>query len=534
MMTDERFERLLRERIGLDAASIGSASIERAVRERVLALTPAFTPSPEADAGRRGAASGFAGSTAVPLTQAQRDAYWLHLCESEDEQQHLVEAVVVPETWFFRDREAFVALAKLARERHARWPDRTLRVVSLPCSTGEEPYSIAMALLDAGLPAGTFTIDAFDISARSLAHAARARYGRNAFRGHALEFRDHHFTIDANTWKLRDDVCATVRFARVNLFDPAIRARGPYDFVFCRNVLIYFDKDDQARAVDVLEQLLAHDGTLFVGPSETGALFRHAMQSARIPLAFAFHKTSAPPVDRVASLHALRTPLTGIASATHAPAAAVPVPRPTDKPATDAGARGHVVAGNTAAAAASASPASTQRAGAIKRAPTDASMRASLNTSVNTSRGMSLAGSYGTSAVRSPAPSTAPTSVASMSMSTVKAKPSSDARTAGLADVLRLADAGRLADATLAADAHLGTYGPSAEVFYLLGLIADADGRTADAAGLYRKTLYLDPSHYEALTHLSTLLESQGDAAGAQRLAERAARANIVRVSGHG
>jgi chemotaxis protein methyltransferase WspC len=121
-----------------------------------------------------------------------------------------------------------------------------------------------------------------------------------------------------------------------------------------------------------------------------------------------------------------------------------------------------------------------------------------------------------------------------MSMSTVKAKPSSDARTAGLADVLRLADAGRLADATLAADAHLGTYGPSAEVFYLLGLIADADGRTADAAGLYRKTLYLDPSHYEALTHLSTLLESQGDAAGAQRLAERAARANIVRVSGHG
>jgi chemotaxis protein methyltransferase WspC len=117
----------------------------------------------------------------------------------------------------------------------------------------------------------------------------------------------------------------------------------------------------------------------------------------------------------------------------------------------------------------------------------------------------------------------------------VPSTPASQATgTAALERVVKLADAGHLGDASIAADAHLTTYGPSPEVFYLLGLIADADGRKENAADFYRKTLYLDPAHYEALTHLATLLESQGDRAGANRLAERAARANHIRVSGHG
>ncbi|CAM2144542.1 putative biofilm formation methyltransferase WspC [Pararobbsia alpina] len=474
-MSDDRFERLLRERIGLDASSIGSASIERAVRERAFAWLLAqesAVPQPAA-------------STSAALTASQRDAYWLKLCESEDELQSLVEAVVVPETWFFRDREAFVALARMARERHARWPDRTLRIVSLPCSTGEEPYSIAMALLDAGLPASAFSIDAFDISARALEHAARAVYGRNAFRGHGLEFRDRHFTVDGTLWKLNDAVRRAVRFSRINLFDSAIRAHGPYDFVFCRNVLIYFDKDDQARAVDTLDRLLASDGTLFVGPSETGTLFRHAMQSARIPLAFAFHKSAAPPVDYAAALGALRSP-----SHRHTPSHPAQQVPPTASPHT----------------------------------PVHTTLHTPLTRVVNAMRNPVTATSSRPKAGK--APQAAPTQSPTPAAGGVDAMP--------LADALRLANEGRLREATLAADQHLSTYGPSAEVFYLLGLIADADGRAADAMGLYRKTLYLDPAHYEALTHLATLLESQGDVAGAHRLTERAARANTLRVSGHG
>jgi chemotaxis protein methyltransferase WspC len=72
-----------------------------------------------------------------------------------------------------------------------------LRILSLPCSTGEEPYSIAMALLDAGIPGDRFRVDAIDISARALERARAAVYGDNAFRGQPLDFRDRYFTPSA-------------------------------------------------------------------------------------------------------------------------------------------------------------------------------------------------------------------------------------------------------------------------------------------------------------------------------------------------
>jgi chemotaxis protein methyltransferase WspC len=452
-MSDDRFETLLRREIGLDAASIGSATIERAVRERMTALS-------NTGALRAGAAAEPANAEA---TRPQRDAYWVELCRSNEEQQRLIEAVIVPETWFFRDREAFAALAKLARERHARWPERQLRILSVPCSSGEEPYSIAMTLLDAGLPANAFSIEAIDISERNIALARRALYGRNAFRGHLLEFRDRHFTAALDGWQLGESVREAVRFARMNLFDAALAANPRYDFVFCRNLLIYFDREDQARAVDVLEGLLTSDGTLFVGPSETGALFRHAMRSAKIPLAFAFHKTTAevPP--------------------------AITAPRRTVEPV-----RMYTANVQARAAAAIARPLAPPR-----------------NAETNPAPGMSLRRTLAPLATRSAA----------------------EHRALEFEAALHLANQGRLREATVAADLHLDAHGPSAEVFYLLGLIADADGRPADASICYRKTLYLDPKHYEALTHLATLLALQGDHSGAHLLNERAARANVVRVA---
>ena len=122
-------------------------------------------------------------------------------------QRQLIETVIVPETWFFRDREAYVALVKVVLEE---WlpahGDGPLRLLSAPCSTGEEPYSMAMALFDAGLPANRFHIDALDISARSLARARRAFYGRNSFRGTNLSFRGRYFQAAAGGHHLAEAI----------------------------------------------------------------------------------------------------------------------------------------------------------------------------------------------------------------------------------------------------------------------------------------------------------------------------------------
>ena len=144
----------LKAAMGLDIATVGSSLIERVVRERMAALA------------------------------IDDDGLYLaRLQASAEELQALIELAVVPETWFFRDREAILATARLARERLAAQPGHPVRILSVPCSTGEEPYSLAMALLEAGLAPSQFVIEAYDIRTRSLAIAAARVYGRNSSRG---------------------------------------------------------------------------------------------------------------------------------------------------------------------------------------------------------------------------------------------------------------------------------------------------------------------------------------------------------------
>lgn len=395
-MTLVRFQTLLKQAMGLDSESIGISAIERAVQARQRAC-------------------GIASD----------DAYYALATGSRAELQQLVEAVAVPETWFFRDRQAFAAMTRFAVEQ---WlpahPEGMLRLLSLPCSTGEEPYTMAMALLDAGFPAGRFRIDAFDISEKVLGHAREGVYGRNSFRGGDLGFRDRFFEQVGNMHRLSAKVREEVRFAPGNLMDPMFGQGAEYDVVFCRNLLIYFDAADQARAVATLGRMLAADGMFFVGHSESGILIDKGFESARIPLAFAFRKAAAK---------------------TARPRGPMPIPR-------------------TAPVAAR--------------------------------------------------PIAAVTRVAAMPRRTV----------AELPEIQRLADQGRLAEAASACEAYLGWHGPSADALYLLGVISDAAGNQPRAADCYRKVLYLDPLHHEALGHLALLLERRGDVAGAKRLNARTAR----------
>ncbi|EJM85034.1 methylase of chemotaxis methyl-accepting protein [Pseudomonas sp. GM74] len=412
MNSDQRFFDFLKETIGLDVTSVGPAIIERAVRQRSI------------------------------VSQAlSADEYWRTLQGSRDEQQALIEAVIVPETWFFRYPESFVTLAKLASKRLAEINNlRALRILSLPCSTGEEPYSIAMALLDAGLKPHQFKVDGLDVSPLSVEKARRALYGKNSFRGDDIAFRDCHFSAEGESYRLDQRVIEQVRLQVGNLLDPALLAgEPPFDFVFCRNLLIYFDQPTQKQVFEVLKCLTHVDGVLFIGPAEGSLLGRLGMRSIGIPQSFAFSRqgTAAP------------EPLP-----TFVPAP-LPVPQPLHNP----------------------PPVPVRSRPFARIAP----LR--------------------------PAPATSGSDTAAL-----------------LVNIAVLADEGKSAEARAACESYLRSHEPVAQVFYWLGLLSDVAGNTLEAQGFYRKALYLEPQHPEALMHLAGLLQAQGDAMGARRLQERAAR----------
>ncbi|WP_186043773.1 CheR family methyltransferase [Burkholderia gladioli] len=529
---------------GIDSDSLGADFVARVLAERIAAML----------AGEAAAASSAVMQRARQLNDEDLDAHWRLLQTSADEQRALIEQCVVPETWFFREREAFVALAARALERLRAEPSLPLRVLSAPCSTGEEPYSAAMALVDAGIDPARLQIDALDISARAIAQAQRAEYGRNSFRGHALEFRARHFTPTAHGWRLDARIRDCVRFRRANLLElgrPGQAAdEGRYDFIFCRNVLIYFDRQAQERALRALDARLAEDGLLFVGPAETGVVMRQAMSSAKIPLAFAFRRTreaeapaawpraavampvvAAAPGSGAGRRHAVEPgsglPPVGVRATLTAPAESAahewfadiawPLPKADPGRAARAGGPGAEAPTASVAGGEGATPWRRDRVapgGAGLSSTAQSAPRGATTATATTVTTMpSRAGPAGAKAA----------SVVPAAGGTVHAAPSVTGAEA-LETARARADAGDFAAAERAVLEAMSATGPSAEAYYLLGLIADAQGLPV-AAEYYRKALYLAPTHREALTHLATLLDIAGDHDGARWLKERARRA---------
>jgi chemotaxis protein methyltransferase WspC len=217
-----------------------------------------------------------------------------------------------------------------------------------------------------------------------------------------------------------------------------------YDVIFCRNLLIYFDRATQDRAIQVLQRALTSKGVLFVAPSETGLLLSHDFVSTKVPLAFAFRKPGAvtrqpkrkvviPPPRRPFAGH----PMTPRAAARHVPGTSAVVPV----------------------------------------------------------------------AARDPRP---------------QAETQSDLDVAR-----RFADQGHFVEAARSCEESLRRTGPSAEAFYLLGVVRDASGNPSEAATCYHKALYLDPNHHEVLIHLALLMEKLGQEREAQILRQRARRVEL-------
>jgi len=252
---------LLRQKIGLNPESIGAETVEKAVLANME----------------------IAGAASI-------DDYIRRVNESAAELNRLIESVVIPETSFFRNKTPFLALKDyLKRFVLNKIPGRTLRVLCLPCSTGEEAYSIAMVLLDLKLPANRFRIFAGDISEHVLEFARNALYRPYSFRGDDLEFRHKYFTRQDDAYALKQDVRDAVRFECVNILsDNFLAGHQPYDIIFCRNLLIYFDDATKEKAIKALTSRLAEDGVLFVGHAEGAKIPQFGYASLDYPMSFAF------------------------------------------------------------------------------------------------------------------------------------------------------------------------------------------------------------------------------------------------------
>lgn len=427
-----KIEALLKDKIGLDVKTIGEASIKNAVTHCLNA-------------------SGC----------SDLNAYYEVLISSDIELKRLVEAVVIPETWFFRDEIPFNVLISNVNNN---WlvsdeDDRKIKILSMPCSTGEEPYTIAMALDKIGFPENRVEIDAIDVSQQSLDKAKKGVYRPNSFRSDDLSFRDVYFTKVSEGYRLKRNIRRRVNFKQGNLLrDDLSQLDLHYDVIFCRNLLIYFDSQDQQASVRKLYNMLTDDGVLFVGHAEANNNVNQLFRSLRIRGSFAFIKKTECDLNEYHGNY--------------------------DEKVSEFSIKHRKL------------PAISQAVASLSQVN-----RNNKTVSINSADTKPFFGYHKGN----------------------QAGGELDER-ALIAKAHRLADEGRLDEAEAICHQVI-THFSSADAFYLLGVVYEATNRSGMAESMFRKAIYLMPNHIEALIHLALQVEINGSAEEALSLRRRAERA---------
>ncbi|MBM4202360.1 MAG: protein-glutamate O-methyltransferase CheR, partial [Gammaproteobacteria bacterium] len=244
-MTDEPALAAITDRLaalaaeqGLDLEALGAATVRSAIRGRLRA------------------------------THCDGAAYLQRIARDTDETGALLEDLLVPETWFFRDPPAFDLLRSAALAHGlTNGASTPFRVLSLACSTGEEVWSIAIALHEAGLLPRQMRVDALDLSRTAVARAQTAIYGSRSFRGPALVEKERYFVdLDNGRSEVNPALRASVRIATGNLLET--RWERDYDAIFCRNVLIYMTYEAREQTISRASAALVPGGLLFVGHAD--------------------------------------------------------------------------------------------------------------------------------------------------------------------------------------------------------------------------------------------------------------------------
>ncbi|MEM6453042.1 MAG: CheR family methyltransferase [Cyanobacteria bacterium P01_D01_bin.105] len=453
-------EALLSSHMGLSVSSVGAESLARAIDRAKKALNIS--------------------NTAV---------YLHHLKHSPAALEALVEAIVVPETSFFRNPESFDYLRRYissqinsltakSSDASDSTPQKIWRILSIPCSTGEEPYSIAITLLEAGLSAKKFRVDGVDISTKALEKAKRGSFNRYSFRKTTTYSPERHiqqyFQRQGDDYCLHQQVRSQVYFQQGNILNPlCLKRYFGYDIIFCRNLLIYLQPTARRCALNNLNRLLKPNGLLFVGYSEASQIDTQQFQSVAVPQSFAYRKIP------------------------------MPIKRSMSSDTSISGSNGSVP--NKSAPNQSVSNQFVQN------------KSSALNKIRMSGTARDIAPSY-----TLPRRNLKQLSTVSHHLSVMPHQ--EQVPTKGIADIRALADRGELASALAHCKRHLESNPTSAAAYLLLGEIYQAQDNSEQADSAFKKALYLYPKCIKSLTHRLQIWEKKGDSVVASRLRLRLTR----------
>ena len=188
------------------------------------------------------------------------------------EWQNVINALSVQETYLWREIDQVRALVQtLVPQWHARSAGSTLRIWSAACATGEEPLTIAIALNEAGwFERASIEIVATDASTKAIDRAVRGVYRERAFRNLPAALRDRYFERDGSDWRVNSEIHSRINWGLANLIEEdQISPLAGADFIFCRNVFIYFSESAIGRVVRSFSRHIRPPGYLFVGAAES-------------------------------------------------------------------------------------------------------------------------------------------------------------------------------------------------------------------------------------------------------------------------
>jgi chemotaxis protein methyltransferase CheR len=230
---------------------------------------------------------------------ASFESYFARLrADVDGEIEQLVNAFTVNETYFYREEHQLACLTAdlLGARLKVKPRGEPIRIWSVPCSTGEEPYSIAIWLLENWPFVDQYEIEIVgsDIDTQVLALAREGAYGERALMRLAQPLVQRYFaTDDGVTWRIAAELRGSVSFTEANIVDRAqTRPHGRFDVIFCRNVLIYFDDLARRTAAENLFENLLPGGFICLGHTESMSRISPLFDVAHFPHAIVYQRPS--------------------------------------------------------------------------------------------------------------------------------------------------------------------------------------------------------------------------------------------------